>query len=207
MLKWLPVILGALCGVAIGPGVASRFPPPRSREPQLDPMAVSQAANLGLELKRSQTGRRVIVFLDYECPACRSSALSLKMTMLNLRSDVGMNIVHFPLEMHKMAVPAAMAVRTADKVGLGEVTHWRLLVGSRLTSKAMSKCIQDIGVGVDQWKMADQLVAQEGFVDKMRTINTKIRIRGTPSYAVQFTDGRVILAESLGQAVAMAERD
>lgn len=61
---------------------------------------------------------RVVEFLDLECPACR---IFQERTMASLSTRLGdrlrVTVVHFPLRMHRFALPAARAAECAASAG------------------------------------------------------------------------------------------
>jgi hypothetical protein len=59
----------------------------------------------------------MIVFSDLECPACRTFHQRANRILQQHKKDVSMVFVHFPLPMHRFAVPAAQAAECASTQG------------------------------------------------------------------------------------------
>jgi protein-disulfide isomerase len=60
---------------------------------------------------------RVVVFSDYECPACRKAHAVLSEVKSERRKGVSFLSVHFPLDNHRFARPAARAAECAGVQG------------------------------------------------------------------------------------------
>ncbi len=61
----------------------------------------------------------VVEFADLECPACRAFHTRLAETAADMKVDVGLVMVHYPLPMHRFARPAARALECAHSAGAG----------------------------------------------------------------------------------------
>lgn len=61
---------------------------------------------------------RAVVFADYECPACRGFAMRQLNWSPARRQSLAISTLHFPLEYHRFAVPAARAAECASVAGL-----------------------------------------------------------------------------------------
>ncbi|MBW3655682.1 MAG: DsbA family protein [Gemmatimonadetes bacterium] len=64
-------------------------------------------------------GARVVVveFADLECPACRQFHMRLDKAAADLNTEVGLVMLHFPLNTHRFAQPAARALECAAAAG------------------------------------------------------------------------------------------
>jgi protein-disulfide isomerase len=94
--------------------------PPRSGL-RLDTLRVASTSTLvaeghwwGVESARDT----VLVFTDFECPACRDFHLrALRGAMQVHRDDLAVGIRHWPLRSHRLAVPMAIAAECAGAQG------------------------------------------------------------------------------------------
>lgn len=59
----------------------------------------------------------VLEFADLECPACRAFYNRLNQTAADMHVNVGVEMVHFPLSIHRFARPAARAMECANAQG------------------------------------------------------------------------------------------
>lgn len=75
--------------------------------------------DVGIELAKAKVEPhvRLVEFTDLECPACRSFHRAVSEVSAEFPGAVGMTFVHFPLEMHRFALPAARAMECADSFG------------------------------------------------------------------------------------------
>lgn len=79
----------------------------------------------------------VVVFSDYQCPACRKLAEDLKAIRAEFPAVAVVNR-HFPLASHPFALPAARAGECAARQGRFEAMHHALFAGQPM-------------IGVDPW--------------------------------------------------------
>jgi protein-disulfide isomerase len=56
---------------------------------------------------------KIIEFADLECPGCRLFHTRERQLPASMRSDVAVIFVHYPLSMHRFAIPAARAAECA----------------------------------------------------------------------------------------------
>jgi protein-disulfide isomerase len=68
----------------------------------------------------------VVVFSDYQCPACRRLAEDLKAIRAEFPEQVAVVNRHFPLSTHPFALPAARASECAARQGRFEAMHHAL---------------------------------------------------------------------------------
>lgn len=69
---------------------------------------------------------RLVVFSDFECPACRRLDAALEKLTPSLGDTLAVRVVHYPLAQHRFAYQAAQAAECAAAVGAFEQYH-RLL--------------------------------------------------------------------------------
>jgi protein-disulfide isomerase len=71
----------------------------------------------------------LIEFADFECPFCASFHKTLKDLRDHYPNQVSLTYVHFPLPMHRFAIPAARVAECAREQGRFEAMHDRLFEG------------------------------------------------------------------------------
>lgn len=130
--KWdTPTIALVVCAVLMVAMVARReFFAPRvaaGRAPAGPPIAVPSweaITDSGHRMGPPNAVVKILVFADFECPACRGFATS---TLAEVRraypNDVAVYFRHWPLSYHKFALPAARAAECAAKQGRFEAIH------------------------------------------------------------------------------------
>ena len=79
----------------------------------------SQALRYGATEARVE----IMEFGDYECPACRLFHSSLREVMTAFPHDVAFLFVHFPLDYHRFALPAARAAECSMSLGRFREMH------------------------------------------------------------------------------------
>jgi protein-disulfide isomerase/uncharacterized membrane protein len=172
-------------------------------------------ADLGNEPGRPRLGNgpvQVVVFSDFECPACAAVAPWLE----QLAADASATVIYryFPLvAIHPNAAAAARAAQAAHEQGAFWAYHDRLF-GSQTTWAKLSpaeaaaifeRIAADLGLDVVRWKHD---LAQAGApVEADRVIAQRLSLRGTPSI---FIDGRPysgrLMQSALAEAVQSASR-
>lgn len=65
----------------------------------------------------STSGIALVVFTDFECPACRQLHKTIKTLQADYPRTIALRLVHFPLRMHRFALPAARAASCASTAG------------------------------------------------------------------------------------------
>lgn len=77
----------------------------------------------GKLLGRSDAPVQIIEFGDYECPFCASLQNDLKALRSRYSEELAITYVHFPLEYHRFAIPAARVAECAGLQGRFEAMH------------------------------------------------------------------------------------
>jgi NhaA family Na+:H+ antiporter len=70
--------------------------------------------------------RQMIEFADFECPFCGSFHKTIKAVRERYPAQVAVTFIHFPLPMHRFALPAAGVAECAGAQGRFEAMHDRL---------------------------------------------------------------------------------
>ena len=71
----------------------------------------------GIPLRSPEAKVVVVEFADLECPACKQFHTRLEKAAAELDTDVGLVMLHFPLDTHRFARPAARALECAAAAG------------------------------------------------------------------------------------------
>jgi protein-disulfide isomerase len=119
-LDWSTVATGVflLCAVAMTAN-STRTMYERSKRPATAPWdSVSQwqqYAARGHRIGRRDAATTIVVFGDYQCPACKTLEQRLRAFRSGRESDVAVVFRHFPLPFHRYARDAALAAECAAR--------------------------------------------------------------------------------------------
>jgi protein-disulfide isomerase len=83
----------------------------------------------GVRIGPPQAKVQLIEFADFECPFCGSFHKTLKTVRDRYPDQVSLEYVHFPLPMHRFAVPAARVAECAGDQGRFEAMYDQLFDG------------------------------------------------------------------------------
>jgi protein-disulfide isomerase len=123
-----------LCAVAIVGMYARRefFSPPgassqnsASAAPVFLP-SWNQAADVSVRMGPSTAPVSIMILSDFECPACRGFANTVREARRANPEDIQVLYVHYPIAYHRFAVPAARAAECAGAHGRFEAMHDQL---------------------------------------------------------------------------------
>lgn len=79
--------------------------------------------NAGTLLGSSDRGKRLVVFSDFECQACRRFSETLHDVAIRFEGRLAIYIVHYPLQQHRFAYRAAQASECAADQGRFQAFH------------------------------------------------------------------------------------
>jgi protein-disulfide isomerase len=80
----------------------------------------------GVRLGPEQAPVQMLEFADFECPFCASFHKDVKVLRDHYPTQVALTFVHFPLPMHRFALPAARVAECAGDQGRFEAMYDRL---------------------------------------------------------------------------------
>jgi hypothetical protein len=179
----LPVlIIGSWNAIASFRVVLNERTAARSRAALADSLIRNRdgAHNLG----NSQTGRVILEFVDYDCPACRA-ADSVLHAAFERGADVEVAVLQFPLEeLHDGAILAARGAVCAKRFGAFGSVHRALFrsAGPRtpesIVRLAHANGIEDVNGFTDclSSKWSEEMVTLE------RTLGARLDVTGTPTF-------------------------
>lgn len=156
--------------------------------PRQESAAPEQVANWqelrsrGLSLGSPSAAIIVVEFADLECPACKTFHMRLKKTAADLRVDVGLVIVHYPLSIHRFARPAARALECANSLGAGarfvDVAYAKQ---DSFGLKSWASYAQEAGVrDTATFAACARDTARVERVEQGRLLGESMKVRGTP---------------------------
>jgi protein-disulfide isomerase len=118
----ITVVLVACALTTTGVVVRREFFPPSSAIAQTyqKPVFIKEwRADLdkGVRMGSADASVQLMEFADFECPFCRSFRETLKTVRNRYPTQVAVTFVHFPLPMHRFAMPAARVAECAGEQG------------------------------------------------------------------------------------------
>jgi protein-disulfide isomerase len=140
----------------------------------------------GVRLGADTAQVQLIEFADFECPYCSSFHKTLKVVRERYPTQVALIYVHFPLPMHRFAVPAARVAECAGEQGRFEAMHDRLYEGQdSLGLKPWSDYATAAGVpDVAQFDACIRRSDPIPRVEEGKQLGTQIDVKGTPTLVI-----------------------
>jgi protein-disulfide isomerase len=140
----------------------------------------------GVHMGSADAPVQLIEFADFECPFCGSFHKSLKSVRQHYPTQVALTYVHFPLPMHRFAVPAARAAECAGNQGRFDAMHDQLFehqddFGLRPWSEFA------IASGVSELAAFDSCMESIGTIPRVvggKALGDKLDIQGTPTVII-----------------------
>lgn len=178
-------------GTSPTPAAAAAFPRPWS----VRPADAEEARSAGHATTANASGPRIVVFSDYECPFCRDLDETLDGLQERHPSAFTVAYRHYPLRIHRQAVPAAVAAECAARLGAFPQYH-RLLFAMQDSLGAISWTALASRAGVGDTARFTACLAEDAprqQVAKDTLLGNRMKITGTPAMLV----GDEILAAAL----------
>lgn len=142
----------------------------------------------------------VVVFADFECPACKEEAPALRQAVDASRGRARLIYKHFPLPMHPRAKPAAIAAAAAHEQGKFWAMHDQLFAHQEaLTDADLRKHAEAAGLDLTKFDAAYAARSGQQLVEADRAEGEKLNIAGTPAV---FVNGREVNRYMFGGTVA-----
>lgn len=150
-------------------------------------------AETGIRIGPDNARMVITEFVDFRCPYCRSLAPVLDSVFAAFDGDVALEIHHFPLAIHELALPTAVAAECADRQGKFRPMYHALYeqmdsVGKR----AWRELAADPRIGDIRAFEACMHIPAEQFsrIAAGRALGERIGITGTPTVYVNGTLAR-----------------
>jgi uncharacterized membrane protein/predicted DsbA family dithiol-disulfide isomerase len=190
------VLAPALAAVVVGLAMWTRPP----SEPPLPPVAVVSGPPVFVTQAQVPGAVTIVEVVDFECPFCREMQRRLDAALVQTKVPVKVVRKMLPLQMHRHALPAALAWCCADAQGKGDDMARALFAApaSELTDEGCEKIAERVGCDVERYRrdvpaakarvMADVTDVRAAQIHKLPTLfigNT--RVTGASMTAEQLT--------------------
>jgi protein-disulfide isomerase len=195
------LLVTAVCAFATTGMLVRREFFPKARASSNEPRAVAASAEyarLGHRLGRTATPVEVVVFGDFQCPACRALAAVTDSIRSQRPQDVSFIERHYPIEsIHPVARTAALVAECAYAMGNYEGAFHALFEMQRsLSSRPWAKVA--MSAGLDSLKLQDCVHNETGSqaVEADIAAGDRLALAATPSFLVngKLYQGTVSLA-------------
>jgi protein-disulfide isomerase len=165
-------------------------------------------------LGRPDAPVKMVIFSDFQCPACRNFAIWSKQLKEELGDDVAFVFKHFPLstncnpimkqDMHPLACPAALGAEAARQQGKFWEYHDAIFEVGLQNPNQLAQIVQKIGL--DPAQVNQLLATQEPAQHLKRDIDLGVQLKIDSTPAV-FWNGRRVRRISLPLAKLLLERN
>ena len=126
----------------------------------------------------------IVEYSDFQCPYCKKAQPNIKALEEQYAGRVRFVFMHQPLEMHKMARPAALAAAAADEQGKFWEYHDALFASEGINEDTFVQIAKDIGLNVSKWEAARRSTTVDKLVSDDQRLAEKWKISSTPSFFV-----------------------
>ena len=129
----------------------------------------------------------VVVYADFECPACRQAAPALAKAARERPTQIAYYFKNFPLKTHPHALLAAQSALAAQSLGRYYDFHDCLFKSSDASEAAINACVASLGIDAARFAKAraEKAVNERLIRDKLEGVN--LGMQATPGV---FINGR-----------------
>jgi protein-disulfide isomerase len=131
----------------------------------------------------------IVVFSDFQCPACRVLAERLRTVRDERGNDVVVVYRHYPLRSHPHARTAARASECAGRQGRFEAMHDALFQAqSSIGNRAWHEIAKDAGVGdLDLFGRCLQDAGMDSILARDAALAKRLGVEATPTFLINDT--------------------
>ena len=159
----------------------------------------------GVTLDSPDAPVQLIEFADFECPFCASFHQTVQAVQKQYPDKIGVTFVHFPLQGHRFALPAARAAECAGEQGRFKSMHDLLFTQQNAFGlKPWSEFAAEAGVAdLEQFESCTQASTALPRVESGQQVGERLQVRGTPTVIIN--GWQLSQPPSAGQLSAMVE--
>ena len=127
----------------------------------------------------------VVEFSDFQCPYCSRAVSGVEALLKAYPEDVRVVFMHFPLNFHKEAMPAAIASQCANQQGKFWAFHDKVFANqAQLTPSVFESYAKDAKLDLEKFKSCIADPATAAFVQNDMEQGTNAGVEGTPSFFI-----------------------
>lgn len=185
---------------------SAQAPQGSTAEPPTPVVRKTDARRLGVE---GSTGVTFTEFLDFECEACGAAFPVIEQLREQYKGKVTFVLRYFPIESHRNAMNAAVAVESAYQQGKLEAMYARMYEtqtewGEQQTSQAklFRGFAKDLGLDLKQYDADVKRASTEQRVREDVEAGSALGVQGTPTF---FINEELIEPESFADLQAKLE--
>ena len=197
-MKWSePLILAVVFAVTVGGGGISAFAVLKNRQQSVPP---AQAISVSVQTVMHQTSAKytLVEFMDYQCFPCRMADKTLPETLQAHKGKVDFVVRNFPLTMHTLAKPAAIAAEAAKEQGKFDAFRKCLFEEPNLSESRITQIAQQNHLDMKRFQKDCAAVALRRVEDDLRDAKT-LKVNATPTFLLCTPDGKVFRLSTLAQ--------
>jgi len=129
---------------------------------------------------------QLIEFADYECPFCASFHTTLEAVRKQYPTQLALTYVHYPIQGHRFAEPAARVVECAGEQGRFEAMHARLYQWqNQMGLKPWNAFAAEAGVpNLAAFESCVQETEPVAKVVEGRKLGNELGVQGTPTIVI-----------------------
>jgi protein-disulfide isomerase len=163
--------------------------PPATAQVEKKPALISgwrEYLTKGVRFGPAAAPVQLIEFADFECPFCGDLHNKLKVLQERYPTQVSLTYIHFPIQGHRFAIPAARAAECAGEQGRFQAMYDQLFDGQ--DSFGLKPWAEyAAAAGVPDRLAFDSCVKKTGAVSRIesgRELGEKLGVQGTPTLIV-----------------------
>lgn len=145
-----------------------------------------EAMSKGIRLGPAQAPVQLIEFADFECPFCGDFHKKLKLLRDRYPTQVSLTYIHFPLPMHRFAMPAAQVAECAGEQGHFERMYDELFEGQESFGLKPWKDYAT-AAGVPDLAAFDACIKKTDPIPRIvegKALGARLDVQGTPTIIV-----------------------
>lgn len=201
--EYFGFVLMAAVVAAASATVTSRIiaqkPRPVIRPVVVLPISAAEILNSQRDFRgRSESPFTFVEFMDYQCPPCRRVEKKIPDILRQYDGRLRLTIRNCPLEMHSLAIPAAVAAEAAREQGKFWSMHDALMMHDSLQLQDLAAIARTSKLDLKRFaRLRDSLAKQAVAADMAQA--KSLNISATPTFLLCSERGQVIRLGTLDQ--------
>ncbi len=127
----------------------------------------------------------IVEFSDFECPFCARAVSGVEAIVSAYPNDVKIVFMHFPLNMHRNAMPTAIAAQCANLQGKFWPFHDAVFAApQQLSAAKLQAHAQNVGLDMEEYQACIKDPVTQEFVRKDMAQGMEAGVGGTPAFYI-----------------------